>query len=68
MFIQIEFGVVFFVLSCFYLIYVNMESGNDDKKGVSAYSVFNKDGEALLGSFNTNSMEKMFGLPDYKQE
>lgn len=65
-FIQIEFGIVFFFISAFYFIFMNMGNESNEKKDrVSAYSVFNKGGQQVLGSFNTNQLEKSFGLPDY---
>jgi len=45
---------------------MNMGNESNEKKDrVSAYSVFNKGGQQVLGSFNTNQLEKSFGLPDY---
>ena len=67
--IQIEFGVVYFVLSCFVFIFASM-SNESEKSGdrVSAYSVFNKGGQEILGNFSTKELEKSFGLPKYQDK
>ena len=68
-FIQWEFGVVYFVLSGFYFVYITMGNESDEKKDrVSAYSVFNKDGAEVLGNFSTTGLERSFGLPNYGEQ
>ena len=68
--VEIEFGVVFFVLSCFYFVYASMGDESEQKtpgERVSAYSVFNKGGANILGNFETTSMERSLGLPQYSE-
>ena len=67
LFIQIEFGVIYFLLTCFYLIFSNLSSDSPQKeKKPSAYSVFNK-GVSIPGTFSTESLEKSFNIPKYTQ-
>lgn len=66
LFIQIEFGVIYFLLTCFYLIFANMgHTKPGEIKGPSAYSVFNE-GKNLPGSFSAEGLERAFNIPKYK--
>ena len=51
-----EFGAVYFVTSCFAVIYLNL--GERKKNQPSAYSVFNKDFERIDGTFTAEQFEK----------
>ena len=56
-FIKIEFGVVYFIISLIVGIYINTSKSR--KKGVlSAYSVFNPNFERLNGTFTSDHVEK----------
>ena len=59
-FIMVEFGVVFFIVSLFYLIYATMENNAQfRRKGeLSAYSVFNKGQKRLAGTFDVEQFER----------
>lgn len=65
--VQVEFGVVYFVVSLLLLVYTSMGSSDGKEEKTSAYSVFNKHGKQLPGTFTTQSLESSFGLPQYKQ-
>ena len=58
LFIKLEFGAVFFVVSLLYIVWTSMRSGpkTDDKP--SAYSVFNPNCERLDGTFTTEQFER----------
>ncbi|XP_038667428.1 SAYSvFN domain-containing protein 1 [Scyliorhinus canicula] len=59
LFIELEFGLVYFVLSMFYWIYVGTRDPGRKKKGeVSAYSVFNPGCEAIKGSLTAEQFER----------
>ena len=56
-FIKIEFGVVYFIISLIVGIYINTSKSR--KKGIlSAYSVFNPNFERLNGTFTSDHVEK----------
>lgn len=56
LFIKLEFGAVYFVISLLVLIYMNT---NVKKKGkISAYSVFNPNLERIQGTFTPEHVEK----------
>ncbi|XP_071962797.1 SAYSvFN domain-containing protein 1-like [Antedon mediterranea] len=59
LFIHIEFGVIFFMLSIFYLMYITMTVGIPRRYGeLSAYSVFNRDFERIDGTFTAEQFER----------
>ncbi|KAF2072473.1 hypothetical protein CYY_006205 [Polysphondylium violaceum] len=54
----LEFGAMFFLATCVYLIVKNL--GTREKGTLSAYSVFNKNNEAILGSVSRDQLEGQF--------
>jgi len=58
LFVEIEFGAVFFILSLFYVIYSNLRSGPKVKGEPSAYSVFNPNCEAIDGTLTAEQFER----------
>lgn len=69
-FILLEFGTVFFVLSMFYWVYNSMKEGTRKPWEPSAYSVFNKDFETIDGTFTAEQFEKelKFGAGAVKKD
>lgn len=62
LFVELEFGLPFFVLSLFYWIYEGLRSPEARKPGeLSAYSVFNPDCQPLLGSLTAEQLEGEMG-------
>lgn len=62
LFIELEFGFPFFVLSLFYWIYEGLRSPDAREPGeLSAYSVFNPDCQPLLGSLTAEQLEGEMG-------
>jgi len=57
-FILLEFGTVFFMLSMFYWVYASMSCGSRKQWEPSAYSVFNKDFETIDGTFTAEQFER----------
>ena len=63
LFIELQFGAVFFTVSVIIFTYVNTRTGPRDGR-LSAYSVFNKDCERIHGTLTAEQMQKnMFGVP-----
>ena len=58
LFLELQFGIVYVVLSVFVLIYLNTSTKKRSKNTLSAYSVFNKDCERLDGTFTAEQFEK----------
>lgn len=59
-FYRLEFGLVFFIASCFYWVWDSMSSSAaTDGERVSAYSVFNRGVSALPGTLNANEFDNM---------
>ncbi|GFO30258.1 saysvfn domain-containing protein 1-like protein [Plakobranchus ocellatus] len=62
LFIELQFGAVFFTLSLILFTYMNTRTGPRDER-LSAYSVFNKDCERIQGTLTAEQMQSnMFGL------
>ncbi|KAM4529808.1 SAYSvFN domain-containing protein 1 [Fundulus diaphanus] len=62
LFIELEFGLPFFVISLFYWLYEGLRSPEPRKPGeLSAYSVFNPDCQPLLGSLTAEQLEGEMG-------
>ena len=57
-FIEMEFGVVFFVLSLFYFMYLSLRYSRRKPWEPSAYSVYNKNCEAIDGSLTAEQFER----------
>ena len=58
LFVELEFGIVYVILSLFVIIYFNTSTKKRSKNKLSAYSVFNKDYERLDGTFTAEQFEK----------
>jgi len=56
-FLKIEFGAVYFCTSLLFIIYWNTGTSKKRKGEVSAYSVFNKDFEAIQGTLKSEHLE-----------
>ncbi|TNN49160.1 SAYSvFN domain-containing protein 1 [Liparis tanakae] len=62
LFVEIEFGLPFFVISLFYWLYQGFRSPAPREPGeLSAYSVFNPDCQPLLGSVTAEQLEREMG-------
>lgn len=57
-FIKLQFGLVFLVISALLGIYLNTRTGPKKKDEVSAYSVFNKDCESIDGTLKAEQFER----------
>lgn len=53
-----EFGAVYFVISMLYIIWTNTRTGPRRRGEVSAYSVFNRNCEAIEGTLKPEQFEK----------
>jgi Uncharacterized conserved domain (SAYSvFN) len=60
--IELQFGMVFFMLSILFGIYMNTRTTPKRKHEVSAYSVFNKNCEAIDGTLDHKQFEREIGL------
>ncbi|XP_037698318.1 SAYSvFN domain-containing protein 1 [Choloepus didactylus] len=59
LFVELEFGLAYFVLSLFYWMYVGTRGPEEKKEGEkSAYSVFNPGCEAIQGSLTAEQFER----------
>lgn len=61
LFIELEFGAVYVLLSTFYFIYTNTGTGKKLKNEPSAYSVFNPNCERIQGSLTAEQFESEIG-------
>lgn len=62
LFVELEFGLPFFVISLFYWLYEGLRSPAARQPGeLSAYSVFNPDCQPLLGSLTAEQLEGEMG-------
>ncbi|XP_078676099.1 SAYSvFN domain-containing protein 1-like isoform X2 [Branchiostoma floridae x Branchiostoma belcheri] len=57
-FIEMGFAAVYIILSIFYVMYVNMRSGDRGSGELSAYSVFNPNCERLQGTLTAEQFER----------
>ncbi|XP_055262808.1 SAYSvFN domain-containing protein 1 [Moschus berezovskii] len=63
LFVELEFGLAYFVLSLFYWMYVGMRGPEEKMQGEkSAYSVFNPGCEAIQGSLTAEQLERELHL------
>ncbi|XP_061560761.1 SAYSvFN domain-containing protein 1 isoform X1 [Phycodurus eques] len=61
-FVELEFGLAFFVVSLFYWLYEGLRDPDEREPGeMSAYSVFNPDCQPLLGALTAEQMEAEMG-------
>ncbi|XP_045150843.1 SAYSvFN domain-containing protein 1 [Echinops telfairi] len=59
LFVELEFGLAYFVLSLFYWMYVGTRGPEEKKAGEkSAYSVFNPGCEAIQGTLTAEQLER----------
>lgn len=59
LFVELEFGLVYFVLSLFYWMYVGTRGPEERREGEkSAYSVFNPGCEAIQGTLTAEQLER----------
>ncbi|XP_077017808.1 SAYSvFN domain-containing protein 1 [Tamandua tetradactyla] len=59
LFVELEFGLAYFVLSLFYWMYVGTRGPEEKKEGEkSAYSVFNPGCEAIQGTLTAEQFER----------
>ena len=57
-FIELQFGAVFFTISALAFVYINTRTGRGSKKeSLSAYSVFNQNCERLQGTITAEQFE-----------
>lgn len=61
-FLWLEFGAVFFILSCFYAIYRNTSTEPRRPGQLSAYGVFNRNHQELPGALTADQLERNLGL------
>ncbi|XP_054424709.1 SAYSvFN domain-containing protein 1 [Pteronotus mesoamericanus] len=63
LFVELEFGLAYFVLSLFYWMYVGTRGPGEKKEGEkSAYSVFNPGCEAIQGTLTAEQFERELQL------
>ncbi|XP_007937613.1 SAYSvFN domain-containing protein 1 [Orycteropus afer afer] len=63
LFVELEFGLAYFILSLFYWMYVGTRSPEEKKAGEkSAYSVFNPGCEAIQGTLTAEQFERELQL------
>ncbi|CAO2590549.1 SAYSvFN domain-containing protein 1 [Lemmus lemmus] len=63
LFVELEFGLAYFVLSMFYWMYVGTRGPEEKKRGEkSAYSVFNPGCEAIQGTLTAEQLERELQL------
>ncbi|XP_006882223.1 PREDICTED: SAYSvFN domain-containing protein 1 [Elephantulus edwardii] len=63
LFVELEFGLAYFVLSLFYWMYVGTRNPDEKKAGEkSAYSVFNPGCEAIQGTLTAEQLERELQL------
>ncbi len=62
LFIEVEFGAVFVVLSAMYFVYASLKGSRRKSWEPSAYSVFNKDFEAIEGTLTAEQFERELRL------
>ncbi|KAL6978198.1 SAYSvFN domain-containing protein 1 [Sarracenia purpurea var. burkii] len=55
--VYIEFGAIFFILSCFYVIWTNTRTRPRKPNEISAYSVFNPNCERIGGTLDAKQLE-----------
>lgn len=58
LFIELEFGVVFLVVSMLLFLYISLRGSRRKPWEPSAYSVFNKDCEAIEGTLSAEQFER----------
>ncbi|GFT56913.1 SAYSvFN domain-containing protein 1 [Nephila pilipes] len=64
LFVMLEFGAVFFIISMFYFMFTNFRKTEKAPNELSAYSVFNPHCESIKGTLTAQQFENeiKFGL------
>ncbi|KAH9376069.1 hypothetical protein HPB48_007267 [Haemaphysalis longicornis] len=62
LFVVLEFGAVFFVVSVFYVMFTNFRKRPRIRGELSAYSVFNPNAEAIDGSLTAQDLERQLTM------
>lgn len=64
LFVTLEFGAVFFIISVFYFMFTNFRTTEKSPNELSAYSVFNPHCESIKGTLTAQQFENeiKFGL------
>ena len=57
-FIEVEFGIAFLIVSALYFLYVSLRGSRRKPWEPSAYSVFNKNCEAIEGTLTAEQFER----------
>lgn len=60
--LELQFGAVFFMLSCLLGICLNLRDKSKHSNEVSAYSVFNENCESIDGTFKAEMFEQQLGV------
>lgn len=60
--IELQFGIVFLMLSALLGIYLNTRTGPKNTNEISAYSVFNKNCESIDGTLKAEQFEREIGI------
>ncbi|XP_065355179.1 SAYSvFN domain-containing protein 1 [Calliphora vicina] len=60
--IELQFGIVFLMLSALIGIYLNTRTGPKNTNEISAYSVFNKNCESIDGTLKAEQFEREIGI------
>lgn len=60
--IELQFGIVYLMLSGLVAIYFNTRTGPKKANEVSAYSVFNKDCQSIDGTLKAEQFEREMGI------
>jgi hypothetical protein len=61
-FLELQFGGVYFIISCFVGIYINLREKPKTSREISAYSVFNRNCQSIDGTFNAEIFERQLGV------
>ncbi|XP_076259424.1 SAYSVFN motif domain containing 1 [Rhynchophorus ferrugineus] len=57
-FVKLQFGTIYFIVSLLIGIYFNTRTGPKKKDEISAYSVFNKNCESIKGTLNAEQLTR----------
>uniref|UniRef100_A0A1I8ML64 SAYSvFN domain-containing protein n=1 Tax=Musca domestica TaxID=7370 RepID=A0A1I8ML64_MUSDO len=60
--IELQFGIVYLMLSGLLIMYINTRTGPKSRNEISAYSVFNKDFKSIDGSLKAEQFEREIGI------
>lgn len=57
-FIKLQFGIAYFLISSLVIMYINTRTGPRRKGEISAYSVFNKNCKSIDGTLKAEQLER----------